>query len=168
MIRRPPRSTLFPYTTLFRSHDLPARVEHDHYGNAGDSEVADLALELEIRATAPGSRLWDADLRQDLVGRERGGERVDEELVDGDHPFTLRSLHHDRGAKREHRGGVVVRGIGMREVATDRREIAHERIGDHRGGVDEDRVPLPHDRISLEIVLAGQRTDAKVAVLLDR
>src|SRR2546425_5028715 len=27
MIRRPPRSTLFPYTTLFRSgHPLPARV----------------------------------------------------------------------------------------------------------------------------------------------
>src|SRR2546426_8761028 len=25
MIRRPPRSTLFPYTTLFRSYDLPAR-----------------------------------------------------------------------------------------------------------------------------------------------
>src|SRR2546426_8031325 len=24
MIRRPPRSTLFPYTTLFRSHDLVA------------------------------------------------------------------------------------------------------------------------------------------------
>src|SRR2546422_3893640 len=24
MIRRPPRSTLFPYTTLFRSRDLPA------------------------------------------------------------------------------------------------------------------------------------------------
>src|SRR3712207_9124361 len=24
MIRRPPRSTLFPYTTLFRSGDLPA------------------------------------------------------------------------------------------------------------------------------------------------
>src|SRR3989449_5458742 len=26
MIRRPPRSTLFPYTTLFRSHDYVARV----------------------------------------------------------------------------------------------------------------------------------------------
>src|SRR5258708_18862876 len=25
MIRRPPRSTLFPYTTLFRSHRQPAR-----------------------------------------------------------------------------------------------------------------------------------------------
>src|SRR3712207_2049433 len=28
MIRRPPRSTLFPYTTLFRSEDLPAYLEH--------------------------------------------------------------------------------------------------------------------------------------------
>src|SRR5256885_8291627 len=26
MIRRPPRSTLFPYTTLFRSRELPAAV----------------------------------------------------------------------------------------------------------------------------------------------
>src|SRR2546425_7387407 len=28
MIRRPPRSTLFPYTTLFRSHEGDARGEH--------------------------------------------------------------------------------------------------------------------------------------------
>src|SRR5258708_27401064 len=28
MIRRPPRSTLFPYTTLFRSEHAPARREH--------------------------------------------------------------------------------------------------------------------------------------------
>src|SRR2546428_4758530 len=28
MIRRPPRSTLFPYTTLFRSHWLPAIKDH--------------------------------------------------------------------------------------------------------------------------------------------
>src|SRR5258708_22270367 len=30
MIRRPPRSTLFPYTTLFRSHRM------DHYLRPGD------------------------------------------------------------------------------------------------------------------------------------
>src|SRR2546426_6315222 len=29
MIRRPPRSTLFPYTTLFRSHGDDDRVRHD-------------------------------------------------------------------------------------------------------------------------------------------
>src|SRR3712207_9376126 len=28
MIRRPPRSTLFPYTTLFRSHGRTAAPEH--------------------------------------------------------------------------------------------------------------------------------------------
>src|SRR3712207_9383800 len=30
MIRRPPRSTLFPYTTLFRSTDLLVRVRDDY------------------------------------------------------------------------------------------------------------------------------------------
>src|SRR3712207_7388948 len=29
MIRRPPRSTLFPYTTLFRSRSLPATTVRD-------------------------------------------------------------------------------------------------------------------------------------------
>src|SRR2546427_3426856 len=47
MIRRPPRSTLFPYTTLFRSRDrrdvddLPAALpEHDPHGRARDEEDA--------------------------------------------------------------------------------------------------------------------------------
>src|SRR2546427_6303694 len=30
MIRRPPRSTLFPYTTLFRSQPDPSRMEQAH------------------------------------------------------------------------------------------------------------------------------------------
>src|SRR3712207_7559881 len=30
MIRRPPRSTLFPYTTLFRSHSQQRRAAHPH------------------------------------------------------------------------------------------------------------------------------------------
>src|SRR2546430_16685047 len=33
MIRRPPRSTLFPYTTLFRSHGAGNRVEQ--FGGGG-------------------------------------------------------------------------------------------------------------------------------------
>src|SRR2546430_13505365 len=47
MIRRPPRSTLFPYTTLFRSLDVlePAQTDH-RVGEAGDAlpEVAAVAL----------------------------------------------------------------------------------------------------------------------------
>src|SRR3712207_8983938 len=33
MIRRPPRSTLFPYTTLFRSPSVLALARHQYYGN---------------------------------------------------------------------------------------------------------------------------------------
>src|SRR5256885_5477268 len=39
MIRRPPRSTLFPYTTLFRSVDRPGVVgEWDGHGRAAPGE----------------------------------------------------------------------------------------------------------------------------------
>src|SRR3989442_8294162 len=42
MIRRPPRSTLFPYTTLFRSHGrvAPARDEQSVPGNLDAVEPA--------------------------------------------------------------------------------------------------------------------------------
>src|SRR3712207_8306011 len=35
MIRRPPRSTLFPYTTLFRSREVNIGVRHDLHGAHG-------------------------------------------------------------------------------------------------------------------------------------
>src|SRR2546429_6456277 len=44
MIRRPPRSTLFPYTTLFRSREAPywcSRVWHGAYRIAGLRATAD-------------------------------------------------------------------------------------------------------------------------------
>src|SRR5260370_6247690 len=34
MIRRPPRSTLFPYTTLFRSPDTETNARPDNFANA--------------------------------------------------------------------------------------------------------------------------------------
>src|SRR3712207_8290542 len=38
MIRRPPRSTLFPYTTLFRSRLAPVGCQRDVAGAAGDGD----------------------------------------------------------------------------------------------------------------------------------
>src|SRR3712207_7052512 len=38
MIRRPPRSTLFPYTTLFRS-PLPEQAHRQHQGRGGDGHA---------------------------------------------------------------------------------------------------------------------------------
>src|SRR2546426_11933823 len=70
MIRRPPRSTLFPYTTLFRS------VQPDREG------VDDLRGE--------------AALRLDLVRAERDlGSEVLRELGGGDHGREDPSCHYD-------------------------------------------------------------------------
>src|SRR5438874_8911526 len=54
MIRRPPRSTLFPYTTLFRSPAFgPRQLRNQHVVVAllGSGEVAE--LELEVRVPEP-------------------------------------------------------------------------------------------------------------------
>src|SRR3989449_5427288 len=53
MIRRPPRSTLFPYTTLFRSHDAmytpPELEEHRGWGHSTFEEAVALAAEAGVR-----------------------------------------------------------------------------------------------------------------------
>src|SRR2546425_8613632 len=50
MIRRPPRSTLFPYTTLFRS--IFAYMEPD-FGLAGDAAEAFVQLADRLEADVP-------------------------------------------------------------------------------------------------------------------
>src|SRR3989449_9395633 len=52
MIRRPPRSTLFPYTTLFRSH-LVGLDRHPYHGlvSAVEGPVPDLAGRLKVALT---------------------------------------------------------------------------------------------------------------------
>src|SRR4051812_49825703 len=49
MIRRPPRSTLFPYTTLFRSNQVElwfAKIERDVIARGIFTSVSDLARKL--------------------------------------------------------------------------------------------------------------------------
>src|SRR2546426_4944684 len=53
MIRRPPRSTLFPYTTLFRSPAIAARPHRRGGGLPGDQAIPRGA------AASPGSRRGD-------------------------------------------------------------------------------------------------------------
>src|SRR5258708_9478564 len=56
MIRRPPRSTLFPYTTLFRSHDRRAPRQ-----NLDPSLVGELAHARAIRSEEHTSELQSPD-----------------------------------------------------------------------------------------------------------
>src|SRR3989442_11960796 len=63
MIRRPPRSTLFPYTTLFRS-----RLHVHHDARLEDQERARVALDEVARARA--ARLDHESQRAGVVGAD--------------------------------------------------------------------------------------------------
>src|SRR6266705_6309934 len=54
MIRRPPRSTLFPYTTLFRSHVPHARLVHHLLVQLADAGAA-LGGKVDAEQTAVGN-----------------------------------------------------------------------------------------------------------------
>src|SRR5258706_1125595 len=104
MIRRPPRSTLFPYTTLFRS--LVQAAHHD------------VAALLVLRAVLLDAvlRPFERDDRRDLDRRERAvvvvaldaRERVDEILV----------AHHETDAPAGH-------VVALRHREELDRDIAH-------------------------------------------
>src|SRR2546428_7281550 len=78
MIRRPPRSTLFPYTTLFRSRSddltfaaLPAQLPHDFDGLRDARRADRLAAGLQAARRNRRSEEHTSELqsRSDLVCR---------------------------------------------------------------------------------------------------
>src|SRR5687768_17782852 len=71
MIRRPPRSTLFPYTTLFRSHALLALGRQD--AERGRQEARRAAERRERGGRAHGK--VRGDQRQDRQGRAHAQDR---------------------------------------------------------------------------------------------
>src|SRR3712207_8100417 len=68
MIRRPPRSTLFPYTTLFRSRIVP--TEHDAVGLRRRKRVA------RDRVGGGLLRAGDEGREQDVVHQDRKSTRL--------------------------------------------------------------------------------------------
>src|SRR2546422_6501204 len=135
MIRRPPRSTLFPYTTLFRSREPPvlrARCEQD--GAGGDLPVV---LEPDAMPTVPRFE------GEGAVGRGRArvelarlGDRAAGELGAADpggeaevvlDPAGRPCLAAERGALDDQRvesfGGAVDRGREARRAGADDQEV---------------------------------------------
>src|SRR3712207_6907839 len=64
MIRRPPRSTLFPYTTLFRSDAQDRRGPRQHLGSpgAGGGEVSRRSIIIGTGSALPPNRVTNDDL----------------------------------------------------------------------------------------------------------
>src|SRR5256885_9106656 len=77
MIRRPPRSTLFPYTTLFRSPDANLVAPPPDYSGKGRPRVKGDDL------PDPAAVVRDAEARQALEVAWYGGGRRRVEVVTG-------------------------------------------------------------------------------------
>src|SRR2546430_12927687 len=138
MIRRPPRSTLFPYTTLFRS-DAVAQEPPDPVGTLEDGHRVAGAVELlgSREPRGPG-----ADDRDPLSRAHCRWPRGDPALVEGalddgqldrlDRDWVVVDLEHARALAR--RGTETARPLG--EVV--RRVQAVDRVAPvvlvHEGG----------------------------------
>src|SRR5687768_18615707 len=71
MIRRPPRSTLFPYTTLFRSRA-------GGLGQAAPEARGAVPVRGRQRRRAPGPRRHGRDVENGAAGRGRSEEHTSE------------------------------------------------------------------------------------------
>src|SRR3712207_8612832 len=87
MIRRPPRSTLFPYTTLFRSRER-------RHGNMGDTTgIARFGKRLELVRQRVGVGAEDASDHQRYALRERQ-EVLDKVQRSEEHTSELQSRQY--------------------------------------------------------------------------
>src|SRR2546425_6065301 len=69
MIRRPPRSTLFPYTTLFRSHFL-ADAKDGTYDGYPDLAIRTSTLENRAARRLAGMKEGESGVRVDWIRSE--------------------------------------------------------------------------------------------------
>src|SRR5256885_12959917 len=120
MIRRPPRSTLFPYTTLFRS------LEGDDAPRGARARLAlvhDLGLRVEGIAVEDGLR--ELDLVEAQIPNRRAQRRLTDRKADGD-PERQQAV--DEGLAE----------LGLRRGV----EVEVERLRVHREAGEEDVVGL--------------------------
>src|SRR2546429_4966783 len=142
MIRRPPRSTLFPYTTLFRSlvELLARQLDEVLVDDVADVlEVADegdeadlLARELGAHRLAPEAGQEELDLaleEVDLVVALL--DLLEQRLVIGakdGHGVAQHDLHHVGHAQR------LARGLAQRERGLVQRALVEVRSEERRVG----------------------------------
>src|SRR4051794_23585593 len=129
MIRRPPRSTLFPYTTLFRSGEVRGRL-------AAHRRRRPARRRLLHQARRPHEGPREVGRRVDLLGRARerrhgpsegdggGGRRRAGRRV-GRATVRVRRAVRGRGARR--RGAALVPLRARREVVDPRADRVHRR-----------------------------------------
>src|SRR3989454_4090184 len=129
MIRRPPRSTLFPYTTLFRSQVRRAVAALDVVARGGERLARD-ARRVGAHVGDEADRAFRAELDAlvEALRDPHGARRLEAELA--------------RGLLLEARGDEGRRRVAAPFLALD--------LGDGPVGAGEPREHLVHARLSVE------------------
>src|SRR2546430_9060815 len=114
MIRRPPRSTLFPYTTLFRSlaslleERAPQHPHHQHHGRSrAENEVG---AQQPSRLNRRQRRLEQCDFHRQRRDQREGGKVV----KNGHRGGCVHDLRGGGGVGGGGGGGVGVGGVAAR------------------------------------------------------
>src|SRR3712207_1786320 len=128
MIRRPPRSTLFPYTTLFRSN---ATVADFYVVFAKTNRESNRITAFIVEADRPGFDPGQLEHKLGIKGSPTGSPtftdvRVPQENVIGE---VDRGLSVALGVLERTRLGAAAQAVGIAQGATDyANEYAKERI----------------------------------------
>src|SRR5437773_8868883 len=94
MIRRPPRSTLFPYTTLFRSQAGP-------FFYAADKSLIEFALSRQTRLPADHKQCGVVSRRHTIGAPKRSEEHTSE--LQSHHDLVCRLLLEKKKTKKKNK-----------------------------------------------------------------
>src|SRR5258708_2873416 len=147
-----------------RALDLSS-VELDLHRNRDGGEVADLALELVIRAAGVPAGQRNPDRGRDLVGPQGRGERTLEEAVDRNRALAPGRAGHELGVEREHDRAPVAGGVRVADRADQGSAVPDQRVGDPADGFDHERDQLRELLAALDVDVAGAGADPDVAVV---
>src|SRR5260370_5091686 len=108
MIRRPPRSTLFPYTTLFRSKFFSSRVEQQNAEHLEINQPAkQLAYSLEKLVQIEDRR----EFPRNLVQQQQSFSLTRDTRIQ---PRILNADRHSRSNQRQHPLALFVEVVRLR------------------------------------------------------
>src|SRR5256885_3587466 len=90
MIRRPPRSTLFPYTTLFRSCDAPDNlVARNNRVNRGHEFAPLVTHRMQVGVTDAAEKDFDLHVAFGRIASRYSGGRSEEHTSELQSPCNL-------------------------------------------------------------------------------